>query len=93
MSLASIIPQNPWSSLTKENIAQCDQPFFAKYGGVANYEKRLILRRLRQSLISHAYRIPFGKVYCFNKNPEEPDRCFVNDIFYEKTTIEFLLMK
>ena len=98
MTLKSIITQNPWVSLTKDNVAQCDQPFFNKYGGVANYQNLINSQKNNPNLDFSCLPDPFcgdpeSKVYCLNKNPGKPDKCFVGNASYEEAAKENLKLK
>ncbi|MBO6032178.1 MAG: hypothetical protein J6Q22_12125 [Prevotella sp.] len=98
MSIASVIPTNPWTLLTKENIAQCDQSFFDQYGNVAKYENMINSQFPKPKLDFSCLPDPFCgdpkcKVYCLNKNPGEPDKCFVGNASFEKATKENLNLK
>ena len=98
MPLTSIITPNPWTKLTTDNIAQRDQPFFNKYGGVASYQNQINSQKSHPDLDFSCLPDPFcgdpnSKVYCLNKNPGKPDKCFVGDASYEKATKDNLALK
>jgi len=98
MSLSLIIPQNPWRLLTVDNIAECDQPFFDKYGGVTNYQNVINSQKQHPALDFSCLPDPFcgdpeSQVYCLNKNPGKPDKCFIGDASFEKATKENLELK
>ena len=98
MPLTSITTPNPWTMLTTENIAQCDQPFFDKYGGVTSYQNLINSQKFHPDLDFSCLPDPFcgdpeSKVYCLNKNPGKPDKCFIGDNDFEKATKDNLELK
>jgi hypothetical protein len=88
---------NPWLNISWNNtIADVDKPYIIeKYGSVEAFEKKyesvgLCFHKCLPDPYSGNVK---SKVYCLNKNPGKPDKCFIDNADYEKATKENLVLK
>jgi len=86
-----------WTSITDENVAACDSDFFNKFGGVSEYSRMINDRKpdaeLTFSCLPEPYSgNPNSNVYCLNKNPGAPDKCFSEDKGFELATLKNLAL-
>jgi hypothetical protein len=87
-----------WTSITEENVAACDSDFFDTFGGVSAYAQMINDKypdaELTFSCLPEPYSgNPNSNVYCLNKNPGAPDRCFSEDKGFEMATMKNLALK
>lgn len=95
------IINNPWKSLSMKDgiIAECDQLFFSskkitpqQYASMINTKNPKI--GLTFDCLPEPYSgNPESKVYCLNKNPGEPDKCFDGDMEFARAMIDNMLLK
>lgn len=88
---------NPWLNISWNNtIADVDKPYIVeKYGSVEAFEKKYksVGLSFQQCLPDPYSGNVNSKVYCLNKNPGVPDKCFIGDVDFEKATKENLELK
>jgi len=87
-----------WTSITEENVAACDSDFFDTFGGVSAYAQMINDKypdaELTFSCLPEPYSgNPNSNVYCLNKNPGAPDKCFSEDKGFEVATLKNLALK
>jgi hypothetical protein len=88
---------NPWLNISWNNtIADIDKPYIIqKYGSIEAFEKKYdsVGLNFHQCLPDPYSGNIKSKVYCLNKNPGEPDKCFIHNADFEKSTRENLELK
>ena len=97
------ITNNPWKSLSMRDgiIAECDELFFAsqkvtphQYASMINNSNPKTKTELTFDCLPEPYSgNPESKVYCLNKNPGEPDKCFDGDMEFARAMIDNMLLK
>ena len=89
--------KNPWLNISWNNtIADVDKPHIVqKYGSVEAFEKKYesVGLSFQQCLPDPYSGNVNSKVYCLNKNPGEPDKCFIGDVAFEQASKENLELK
>lgn len=87
-----------WTSITEENVAACDSDFFDTFGGVSAYAQMINDKYPDAELTFLCLPEPYSgnpnsNVYCLNKNPGAPDKCFSDDKEFEQATLKNLALK
>ena len=98
MNLEHLKKTNPWLSLTKDNIALCDEEFFRQYGGVDKYCELIHKKDKNVEITFSCVPEPFSgnpqsKVFCLNKNPGKPDSCFFADDSFAEASFKNLRLE
>ncbi len=89
---------NPWNHINADKVAECDSPFFNKFGGPLAYAQSINAKNKEAELTFNCLPEPFSgnpnsNVYCLNKNPGAPDKCFSDDKEFEQATLKNLALK
>ena len=84
---------NPWNHINADKVAECDSPFFNKFGGPLAYAQSINAKNKEAELTFNCLPEPFSgnpqsQVYCLNKNPGEPDMCFADNKEFEQATLK-----
>lgn len=89
---------NPWNHINADKVAECDSPFFNKFGGPLAYAQSINAKNKEAELTFNCLPEPFSgnpqsQVCCLNKNPGEPDMCFADNKEFEQATLKNLALK